>query len=725
VTSTTWKPIALLVLATAAAFALRVSVGRGVGYTTDMVHYVRWADEGARHPLGDAYLRTGSNYPPGALTLFWLVGKARATWPVLTRADNRYLSIKLPAIVGDLVTAWLVFLIAAHTVGRSPALGAAVFYLFNPAVISDSAHWGQSDGLVPIFPLLALYALQRNAYWAVGPCLAAALATKFQSVTLVATLLACLLVDVGLVRTVVNVAGGVLAFALIALPFALAGHFRTMVHAAYVGTLDAFPALRFGALNFWDVLDPAIPDDDYALFTVDGWPITPKVVGIALFALAWLAATLAGCARRDALGRAYALGLVGWAFFMFPTQIHERYLLPAIAFFTLAAARGRPLTVVVAATTSVIHLYSCYFRHSWGGHGIAETMDLLLLPIFAAAVYHLRSECLDQAGGDEPSGAPRLAGLARVVTARIWVSILVLGVASVGAGLVVTGWFHARTEVSLVGLGAYQTAPPTHLEVLYDRVPIGLAETKRFRFPDVFAALRGGVEVGGAEGGACLATFAVDGVAVDSWVSPPIPAGSGVRPLEVPLAVGTTDVTLSVKAPECPPGTTFEWVSPRLVPWRAAEGWGTDGVRYVSDLGLGARWPLSLLLGEGAWRRDRSIRGGAISIAGRRFVKGLGVQTDSVLSVRVPDGARTFATDVGYADDAGPLGTSGTIRFLVAIDGHEVYRSPNVAPGQRLDEVRVPVDGARDMTLVVESTTAAPGAFAVWGGARFLRDRGR
>jgi hypothetical protein len=485
---------------------------------------------------------------------------------------------------------------------------------------------------VPVFPLLALYALQRNAWWVVGPCLAAALALTVQSVPLAATILAFVLVDTGALRTCITVLSGALTFAFVSLPFILAGQLGTMVQAAYAGTVGTVPALRFGALNFWDVLDPAIPDDDYALFTVDGWPITPRLVGIVLFALAWLPPTLAGCARRDTLGRAYALGLVGWVSFMFPTQVHERYLLPAVAFFTATAARGHPLTVAVAATTSLIHLYSCDFRSSWGDQSIADTMRAGLILLFVAALHHLRTECLDQPS-EEPRGVPQLAALARRATERIRVSLLVLGGATVGAALLVSGWFHSFTNLALVPLGAYRATPPSHVEVMYDRIPVAVGETKRFRVPPVYATLRSGVEIAGAEGGACVASFAVRADTTEPWVSPPIPAGSGIRPLEVPFAAGSTEIALSVQAPDCPAGTTFEWVSPELVPWRPAAGWGSDDVLYVSDLDVGARWPLSMLSGEGVWRRDRSVRGDSLSIGGRRFSKGLGVQADSVLSI--------------------------------------------------------------------------------------------
>ena len=46
---------------------------------------------------------------------------------------------KLPAIAMDLVDTWLVFWIASRFAARNVALGAAMFYAFNPAAIYVSA----------------------------------------------------------------------------------------------------------------------------------------------------------------------------------------------------------------------------------------------------------------------------------------------------------------------------------------------------------------------------------------------------------------------------------------------------------------------------------------------------------------------------------------------------------------------------------------------------------
>jgi hypothetical protein len=711
-------------------------IGRGIGYPTDMSHYVDWADTGASHPLGEAYSRMAPNYPPASVAMFWLLGKARSAFPVLTRPDFRYLFMKVPAIAGDVLTAWFIYLVAGRAVGRTKATWAAAVYLLNPAVISDSTIWGQSDGLVPLFPLIALYALDRGAWWLVGPLCAAALATKFQAVTLIATILAFLLTDAGLVRTVASLAAGVASFVLISLPFVLSpGQFRRMMDLAYVGNLNIFPSVRFAALNFWDVINPAIPEDDYALVTVHGFPITPKLLGLALFAVAWVPLTLAGCARRDVTGRAYAVGMVAWAFFMFPTRIHERYLLPAIAFFSVSAARGAPGAVAVLLAVSAIHLYSCFFRASWATDTILQMMRALLIPTFLAAFWHLRAECLGRNEREPSPDALRptslLAGLGQWLTARVWLSTTAVAVSSLCVALAMSGWFHALSgEVSLASLGPYGVPATTSA---YDIRPSPdgrgrVLQTRsgspvRFRFPPAFGAFRTGIslaEPGAEPQAACTATFSVRGGANELWSSGPISVGGDVQWVDVPLTASDTEISLLVQSHGCGSGTVSSWVDPHLIAWRPSTEWGPEQTLFVSDLPEGSRWPLSMLEGTGRWRRDRSAQGNPMTIAGRRVAKGLGVQADSVISFRVPAGSSEFRCDVGLDDEVASLAASGQVEFIVDVDGREVHRTPGLRPGEHAP-VQVPVAGARRLTLIVEGASLTGWGHADWGDARFVR----
>jgi hypothetical protein len=71
-------------------------------------------------------------------------------------------------------------------------------------------------------------------------------------------------------------------------------------------------------------------------------------------------------------------------------------------------------------------------------------------------------------------------------------------------------------------------------------------------------------------------------------------------------------------------------------------------------------------------RRDQSQSGGAISIGGKIYAKGLGVHSMSKLTFDLNRGYKRFLSDVGLDDSAGDL---GSVEFKVYADGKLVYES--------------------------------------------------
>jgi hypothetical protein len=302
-------------------------------------------------------------------------------------------------------------------------------------------------------------------------------------------------------------------------------------------------------------------------------------------------------------------------------------------------------------------------------------------------------------------------------------------VASLLVALAVGGWFHTLVaDVPLARLSAYGGRTPGRApnvalagEIVGADVRAKPGDAVRFRFPPVFGALQTGLSLAGA-GENCTAKFAVRSATTELWRSGPVTAGGQVERAEVPLAPGDTDVTLVAEGDGCPPSSVATWVAPTLVPWRATTDWGSRDVLYLSDLPSATHGLRALLESADRWRRDRSVKGNPIVIGGRRFARGIGVQADSVVSFPVPTGASALVTGLGYDDGVGPQGPSAAIRFAILVDGHEAYRSPTMSPGQRVDDVRVPVAGATTVTLIVEGPSPNPFDHAGWGDARFVRD---
>lgn len=262
----------------------------------------------------------------------------------------------------------------------SSPLAVAALWLLNPAVIYVSAYWGQVDSIHTLWMLAALLAALAGQWLLAGGLLALGLLTKLQAIVILPLLLylawrrgstarraARALLRVGL--------GMAAVLALGLLPFALSGDSFNDVLVVYAGSVGFYPALTLNAYNFWwpieyvgnELLKLGLTDDMRLL-----GPVTIRWVGLALLAAYTLLVLRALDGRAATPGRGrddpepgaaplrsrraatpgrggseaawlafFAAGMLAFGFFMLPTEIHERYILPALAFLAPVAWRRR------------------------------------------------------------------------------------------------------------------------------------------------------------------------------------------------------------------------------------------------------------------------------------------------------------------------------------------------------------------------------------------------
>jgi hypothetical protein len=250
-----------------------------------------------------------------------------------------------------------------------PLLAAGLWAL-NPAILYVSAFWAQVDSIHTLWMLAALLAaLARRWGWS-GVFMGLALLTKLHAVVLLPLFLVlawrCSLRAVA--RGALGLAG---TLALGLLPLALSGAGDHVV-AAYFGSVGFYPKLSVNAFNGWFLVQTlsaqAFGRELLDTAQVVG-PVTLRALGMGLLAgyaalLMWRIwpALEPPPAGRPWLGAAVRLlvfsaaGLLVFGFFSLPTEMHERYGLPALAFLALPAARWRrvlwPYLLLTAAFTA-------------------------------------------------------------------------------------------------------------------------------------------------------------------------------------------------------------------------------------------------------------------------------------------------------------------------------------------------------------------------------------
>lgn len=289
-----------------------------------------------RDGLAGSYTR-GGDYVPLRLLILW--GLSQFVRPLgadffAPLAATTLTIVKLPQLLADL---GLVALIGWWGMrwNRRWGLIAALCYALMPPTWMNSAWWGQVDALL-MLPLVAMILLLDRAQgrwswllWALA-LLIKAQAIVFAPILLIAT------IRLHGARGVV--VGGSLAGVAILIGCSLiaaAGQGFGLIEA-YLGSVGRFPRTTYGAFNLWHlVLNGAVTED------TNPWigGLSYRSAGFVLIGSIALACAWMLWHAADDRGRIRAAALLALGFFLFPTQIHERYLFLCLPLLALWVAQ--------------------------------------------------------------------------------------------------------------------------------------------------------------------------------------------------------------------------------------------------------------------------------------------------------------------------------------------------------------------------------------------------
>jgi len=306
--------------------------------------------------------RTDCDYPPVVPYILTLVEAARRALGAGEVSGTTVLLLKLPNLLAAAAHAPLCALGLRRLFGSAPAGRVAILLAVSPALFVNAALWGQFDALLSLLVMGAAIALLNGRpVWA-GAALGLGLATKLLAVVAVPLALVWVLKRSGARGVVTGAMTAVAVMAALWLPFALAGA-GAPVAAAYAGAVDYYPFRTIEAYNGWYVLDRfdifvrGLASRDARLDTRAAFGIvTYRHLGLAALS-AYTAALMALLWRRGTRhALAWTLVMQFFAFFMLPTQMHQRYLLPAAVLAALLvplSAAGRALFVLLAVTATL------------------------------------------------------------------------------------------------------------------------------------------------------------------------------------------------------------------------------------------------------------------------------------------------------------------------------------------------------------------------------------
>jgi Gpi18-like mannosyltransferase len=333
-------------------FLCRFALALLPSFQVDMGAWLAWGSRLAEVGTANFYSEeVWTQYTPGFL--YWLLAIGRLGWV-------HPLAIKVPVIIADMFTGYLIWKVVGKRSNKW-ANWAYVIYVLNPAMIIDGSIWGQIDGLLALAMFGSTYLLieKKNCYasWIVA---GVALLIKPQAIAMMPVLLGLTLIRFGVVKTLKS---GLLTVSVIALGFypfypnnLLGGMWELMEKMGV-----SYPYTSLFAFNVWSFMGM--------------WKLDNTIwMGMSYFAWGTIAMTGAfgGLILRyrklltDNSVVYLVFALACYIFFLFPTRVHERYLIPMFAYLiAYAGVKHNKWLWVIVAGASALYSLNLYLPYSY------------------------------------------------------------------------------------------------------------------------------------------------------------------------------------------------------------------------------------------------------------------------------------------------------------------------------------------------------------------------
>ncbi len=326
-------------------FILRIILSPFGTLTLDQNTFIAWSVRLLHVGFSKFYLGNWSDYLPGYLYILNLLAQIAKT-----NIISETLLYKLPAIISDVGTSYLIYRIVKKLKTEKWGLIATALYLFNPAVIANSALWGQVDSLTAFFSILALWALEFNLYLSAAALAYGTLVKPQMAIISLIILILMIQRRWKARRIFIYIFISAIIFVLGFAPFSNGNNLINFIISRFNVSLNQYPYTSVNAFNFWAIFGAWKPDA--------GLNIIGGIVVLILFFTFGLKFLKQKGGEYIFLAFTYAIS------FLFMTRMHERHLLPVFAPLTIAVSLN-PIYIFPLVGLSFIYIANLYWAWNW------------------------------------------------------------------------------------------------------------------------------------------------------------------------------------------------------------------------------------------------------------------------------------------------------------------------------------------------------------------------
>jgi Gpi18-like mannosyltransferase len=239
--------------------------------------------------------------------------------------------LKIPAMLAELCTAFLVFWIARNKLNTKAAFGLGVIYLFNPAIIFTSSFWGQVDSIPALLGFLIIYFILKERYWIASLILGFDIIIKLQSGVLLFILIFALIEKKDIKAWILSIVAGFATFWIPLIPFIPAGENIFFIIGIITKTVSQYAYASVNAFNLMGLFGGNwVPlSNTFFIFSYAIWGYI--LIGLSIVFISILYFKMKSESKIFFVtGVFYIL-----AFMLFPSM-HERYGYTALIVFMMS-----------------------------------------------------------------------------------------------------------------------------------------------------------------------------------------------------------------------------------------------------------------------------------------------------------------------------------------------------------------------------------------------------
>jgi len=354
-----YKKIPLLLkFSLAVIIFIRIVLFTQPSFQIDMTAWQAWAARLVElGPMNFYDKNIWTNYTPGYLFILWILGLIfNGIFQVSFFSSAFVYVIKFTTTIFDIATAVLIYQILKENNKFWPALG-VILYLGNPAIIFNTSVWGQIDGILTFFILLSLYLItEKNRPLLSSVFSAEAFLIKPQTIAILP--LYVLIIFQRFKKNIIKITAVVfLIFISYSLLFFPKNIFFGLLNLVTQMTKD-YSMTSLYAFNIWAILG-WWQNDSMKLMG-----ISYAFLGFFIYALFLILILTPSIIKqtKDKFYLYFLYALSVMAFYLFPTRVHERYLLPFFAFFLIAALlKKSKFLLLIYAIVSIINFINLWY----------------------------------------------------------------------------------------------------------------------------------------------------------------------------------------------------------------------------------------------------------------------------------------------------------------------------------------------------------------------------